>query len=109
MEILQKIEEASGLPVRALYSDTTENQIIYKLIPLTDNGIIRTDRLELNIAVSSLKEAEEADRKIREALLSPGDLKKNGVLDIYINGGGTLLSEVAVHRLVNYIVILGVK
>lgn len=109
MRILQIIEDASDLPVRALYSDKTENQIIYKLIPLTDNGVIRTDRLELNIAVSSLEEAEEVDRKIRDALLSAGDLKKNGVQDIYINGGGTLLSDVAVHRLVNYIVVMGVK
>jgi len=32
-------------------------------------------------------------------------LKKNGVLDIEINGGGTLQSEVGIHRLVNYTIL----
>ena len=109
MELLDAIEKAVGLPVRALYSDKIENQVIYKIVPLTDDGVVRSDRLELNIAVSTLEEAEQADRKIRKALLSPGDLKGNGVLDIYLNGGGTLLSEAAVHRLVNYVIVTGVK
>lgn len=109
MELLKVIEEAAGLPIHALYSNKIENQIIYKLVPLTDDGIVRTDRLELNIATQTLEEAEAADRKIRKALLSPGDLKKNGVLDIYLNGGGTLKSEVAIHKLINYIIVTEVN
>ena len=49
--------------------------------------------------------AIELDTAIRQALLSIGDLKKNGVLDIEVNGGGTLQSEIGVHRLVNYTIL----
>ena len=38
LEILNVIEQASGLPVRALSSDKKEEQIIYNLIPVSDDG-----------------------------------------------------------------------
>lgn len=102
LEILNVIEQASGLPVRALSSDKKEEQIIYNLVPVSDDGILKLDRLELNIICSTLEKAEAADDSIRIALLSAGDLKKNGVQDIAVNGGGTLTSEIGVHRFVNY-------
>lgn len=102
LEILNVIEQASGLPVRALSSDKKEEQIIYNLVPVSDDGILKLDRLELNIICSTLEKAEAADDSIRTALLSAGDLKKNGVQDIAVNGGGTLTSEIGVHRFVNY-------
>lgn len=102
IEILNAIEAATDLPINPLSSHQCGEQIVYSIIPLADNGVVKQDRLELNIVCSSLARTIEKDNSIRKALLSIGDLEKNGVLSIELNGGGTLESEVGVHRFTNY-------
>lgn len=102
IEILNAIEAATSLSINPLSSHQTGEQIIYGIVPLADNGVVKQDRLELNIVAATLARTIEVDTQIRKALLSIGDIEKNGVLSIELNGGGTLESEAGVHRFTNY-------
>ena len=105
--ILDAISSASGLSLYPISSTHTGEQIIYTETPISDDGIKNQYRLELNIVCKTLDKANKTDKAIRQALLSIGDLKQNGVLDIEINGGGTLTSEIGVHRLLYFNVLQG--
>lgn len=100
--ILDTISSVSQLPLYPLNSDKTGEQIIYKETPISDDGVIEIYRLELNIVCKTLDKANTIDKEIRKALLNGGDLKKTNLLDIELNGGGTLTSEVGVHRLIYF-------
>lgn len=65
--------------------------IVYKFTPITDNKIIRTDRLELTCISDSLGLTYQLDEKIRDIFITYGDDNfNNRVLEIDINGGGSL-------------------
>lgn len=65
--------------------------ITYKFTPVTDNKIIRTDRLEITCIGDSLGKAYQLDEKIRDILITYGDDDfNNKILEIDINGGGSL-------------------
>lgn len=100
--ILDAISSASGLSLYPISSTHTGEQVIYTEAPISDDGIKNQYRLELNIVCKTLDKVNKTDKAIRQALLSVGDLKKNGVLDIQVNGGGTLTSEVGIHRLLYF-------
>lgn len=100
--ILDIISSVSQLPLYPLYSDKTGEQIIYTETPVSDDGVIEVYRLELNIICKTLDKANTVDKNIRKALLNGGDLKKIGLLNIELNGGGTLISEIGVHRLIYF-------
>ncbi|VYU55563.1 Uncharacterised protein [uncultured Clostridium sp.] len=105
VKVVDAIAKAVAVPVFPISSSLKGEQIIYNIVPLSDDGIKQSNRLELNIIGKTMARAIELDTAIRQALLSIGDLKKNGVLDIEANGGGTLQSEIGVHRLVNYTIL----
>lgn len=103
--LLDAIVAASGLSLYPIQSDKKGEQIIYTETPVSDDGVKNQYRLELNIVCDTLAKAITIDKAIRKALLSFGDLKQNNVLNIEINGGGTLTSEVGVHRLLYFSVL----
>ncbi|MEA4894236.1 MAG: hypothetical protein VB064_03140 [Oscillospiraceae bacterium] len=105
MKKVIKALDVVGIPVNPLSGKGAGEQIIYNIVPISDNGVVQVVRLELKILGASLERAELLDKQVRQTLLSIGDEKKNDVLDIYVNGGGTLQSEVGVHRLINFTII----
>lgn len=105
IEIIRAIEQAVNIPVYPLESTKLGEQIIYTPNPISDNGCVKVTRLQLNIIGKSLANIESYDKAIRTALLNIGDTNKiDDINKIEINGGGTLTSEIGVHRLI-YLVI----
>lgn len=105
IQVIQAIKQAVNIPVIPLSSDKIQEQIIYTPTPLSDNGIIYSYQLRLNIVANTLANAESYDKAIRDVLLNFGDSNDlDNVLDISVNGGGTLTSTVGVHRIINLII-----
>ena len=67
------------------------NGIVYTFTPLTDNSIVRTDRLEIHIVADTLSTALSIDAIVRKSLLTTGDepLTTN-IHKVNMNGGGTM-------------------
>lgn len=102
IEIIRKIEQAVNIPVFPLESTKLGEQVIYTPTPISDNGCVKVYNLQLNIIGKTLANAEMYDKSIRTALLNLGDTAKvNNINKIEVNGGGTLTSEIGVHRLLN--------
>jgi len=105
IEVIRTIEQAVNIPVYPLESIKKGEQVIYEPVPISDNGCVKVTRLQLNIIGKSLANAEMYDNAIRTALLNLGDTAKvNNINKIEINGGGTLKSEIGVHRLLYLII-----
>lgn len=67
------------------------NGIIYTFTPLTDNSIVRTDRLEIHIVADSMVTMLAIDAVVRKTLLTTGDEPLTAdIHKVTMNGGGTL-------------------
>ena len=78
-------------PVKPFGTDTIEDCILYKLIPLNNDGVIEQDRLEITAISTDLLKAQQIIDKVKDALLTIGDAKfNNEILEISLNGGGSL-------------------
>lgn len=90
--IKEALENATGLPIKALYTSNLENCIVYNYYCELDNGATAQNRLELRLITDTLKNAELYRKKIIEALVETGDLheKVEGIYECRQNGGGRL-------------------
>lgn len=105
IEVINAIKQATTIPIYPLQSDKLGEQIIYIPTPISDNGCVNVYRLQLNIIGKSLANVESYDKAIRTALLNIGDTNKvNNINKIEVNGGGTLTSELGVHRFIYLII-----
>jgi len=105
--IISAIKKSVSIPLIALESDKTGEQVIYTFNPISDNGIKKAYNLKLNIVANSLANAETYDLAIRKAILNVGDsCPVDGIQKIELNGGGTLTSVAGVHRITNYTIII---
>jgi hypothetical protein len=65
--------------------------IVYTFSPISDNKIVRIDRLEIRVISKSLITLYETDARVRQILLTMGDTPSvTGILQASINGGGQL-------------------
>lgn len=87
-DVLKLLKSATNLPIRFISNDKIEKCIIYNIATISDDGIKRQDRLEVQIVGFDIAEIESEDLKIRKALLSFGD-RTDDFLSIELNGGGT--------------------
>lgn len=88
-KILTLLKSNTELPVRFIKNDKVEKCIIYNFTPISDDGVIRQDKLQIQIVGFDIKEIEEEDLKIRKNLLSFGD-RIDDILKIELNGGGVI-------------------
>ena len=65
-DILKLLKSATDLPIRLISNNKVEKCIIYKLIPINDDGVKRQDRLEVQIVGFDIVEIEQEDLKIRK-------------------------------------------
>lgn len=108
IRVINAIKQAVSIPIVPLEAENTGEQVIYNITPISDNGILKANRLQLNIVAKNLAYAEMYDTAIRKAILNIGDsCPVDGINSITVNGGGTLTSEAGVHRIVYYNVIIG--
>ena len=65
--------------------------IIYKHIPVSDDGIKTIDRLEITIIASTYAKSLQIEDRVKSILLTKGDTPLNtSILEIELNGGGAL-------------------
>lgn len=70
---------------------TGQNAIVYNFVPMTDDKVKRTDRLEIHIIATSYSNSLQIGELVRKDLLTIGDTKlTDTILNIYLNGGGTM-------------------
>lgn len=80
-----------GSRIEPYYIEGFEDGIIYSLTPLSDNGIVRTDRLEIHIVAAQMATLHAIDNIVRNILLTIGDEPlEDDVLQVALNGGGTM-------------------
>ena len=89
--------ELKKLVKRIEPSDTeyTGNCILYTLSPISDDGSVRVDRLQLTVISGDMDTLEAADRRVRKLLLTPDDraVSDTNIMQITVNGGGTLRDD----------------
>ena len=89
--IIEILEEATGLPVKPLFTDSIEDVITYKWELLRDDGAVQQDRLELRLITKTVADAEVYKQQIVQALVNVGDcIKIDGILNCDNGGGGQL-------------------
>lgn len=93
-EVLQLLRQDSvtgAVRIEPYFIKGFDDGIIYTFTPLTDDGIKRTDRLEIHIVSNSLETLFSIDAAVRKILLTVGDepLTAN-ILKVNVNGGGTM-------------------
>lgn len=100
-DILKLLKGATDLPIRLISNDKVEKCIIYKIIPINDDGIKKQDRLEIQIVGFDIAEIESEDLKIRKSLLNFGDRTDN-ITSIELNGGGVMEQDTNIKSLSKY-------
>lgn len=89
--IIKLLRDNINLPINPYNQEGYQNGIVYNFVPLTDNKIVRTERLEIHIIASTLAEAWAIDEEVRHILLTIGDEALiEGINKVEINGGGSL-------------------
>lgn len=93
-ELIPLIQSATGLEVKPFQTNKIEECVIYKEYPLNDDGAVCQMRLELRVVGKSLARCEELSQKIKQVLITIGDMKKQSdILECRQNGGGCLRDE----------------
>lgn len=74
-----------------LYTMNNNECIIYKHVPVSDDGIKTIDRLEITIIASTYAKTLEIEECVKSILLTIGDTPLNTlILEVELNGGGAL-------------------
>lgn len=89
IKLLDLIEEATGQDLVFMERDITEG-IVYNIIPITNNGVKRQDKLEIRIISKNISTINELHDKINSVLLTVGDSVDPTIRKITLNGGGLL-------------------
>ena len=93
---VQKTDEAvSALIGNRIYpfhsSDTSQDSIAYTPVPLEDDGVKETWRVEITIISKSLENSMTIDTAIRNALLTIADAQlTDSIMQVTLNGGASL-------------------
>lgn len=81
-------EDSHIYPLNSFINDDC---IVYKHIPVSDDGIKSIDRLEITINTTSYSNSLEIENRIKDLILTVGDKPfSNSILEIELNGGGAL-------------------
>lgn len=88
--IIKTLQEVTKLPVKPFGIDSLDECIIVSPVPQTDDGAVKTWRLELRLITKTLENAEKIKPLILSALVTKGDEPKLNYLSCFQNGGGSL-------------------
>lgn len=89
--VISALETATNLPVKPVFTTELGNQIIYNHYPLSDDGAVSRQRLELRLVTNTYSEAESYRKQIIGALVPVGDnILIEGITACELNGGGSL-------------------
>lgn len=80
-----------GYPVKPFGTEDIEDTILYKFYPVSNDGVVSQDRLEITVISQDLKQGYTILDKVKQSLLTVGDNQFNeDILTISLNGGGAL-------------------
>lgn len=104
--LLNLIEEATGLQVKLFHTKEIEPCIVYDISPVSNNGITAQDNLQIRIIHNSARECVEVENEINKILLSCGDKIGSEFSSVRINGGGFMPQDETntVHKYTFYLV-----
>lgn len=89
--IIKLLRDNIDIPINPYNQNGKQKGIVYNFTPLTDNKIVRTERLEIHIIADTINEAWDIDEQVRHILLTIGDeALVEGIHKVEINGGGSL-------------------
>jgi hypothetical protein len=71
------------------------NSIVYILSPVFDADAKRIDKLEIHIICTDLANAYAIDSRVRTILKTIGDTPNGSLLNVEVNGGGSLEDTVS--------------
>lgn len=84
-------EKFPQMSIEPFFQEGYSKGMVYSCSPLSDDGIVRRDKLEIHLIDNNLKTLCETDNAIRKELLTIADeTLTNEILQISINGGGTM-------------------
>ena len=64
--------------------------IVYKLVPLTDDGIKQHNRFEVQIIANTMAKTIDIEKRVKQLILTKADTPlTNNILKVVMNGGGT--------------------
>lgn len=74
-------------------SDPSQDCIVYTPVPLEDDKVKETWRIEITTITKTLENSMSIDNAIRNALLTLGDeTLTSGIMQVALNGGGNLFN-----------------
>ena len=105
-KLINLIEKETGLQVKLFYTKEVEPCIVYDISPISNNGIVAQDNLQIRIIHNSARECIEAEEKINKLLLSCGDRIGDDFTSARINGGGFMPQDETntVHKYTFYLI-----
>lgn len=81
----------AALKIEPFAVEGIQNSIIYTFTPISDNNIVRKDRLEIHIISKDYETLFSIDKAVRATLLTTGDAPLcDGIYKVDANGGGTM-------------------
>ena len=87
-------EMLQGNHIYATPSIYLGNSIVYDWIPVSSDKIIGTYKLEVQIITDTMLQGAAIESRLKELLLTFGDEPlTNDILQVWINGGGSLYDE----------------
>lgn len=105
-KLINLIEKETGLQVKLFYTKEVEPCIVYDISPISNNGVVAQDNLQIRIIHNSARECIEAEEKINKLLLSCGDRIGEDFTSARINGGGFMPQDETntVHKYTFYLI-----
>lgn len=105
-KLINLIEKETGLQVKLFYTKEVEPCIVYDISPISNNGIVAQDNLQIRIIHNSARECILAEEKINKLLLSCGDRIGEDFTSARVNGGGFMPQDETntVHKYTFYLI-----
>ena len=97
-EVLDRLQNSTGLPIHALHSNVTGNNKVYPCLVYTyylqdDNGARARWRLELNLITETVEEAEIYRQEINDIITTgDGAGEYEHITSLKLNGGGQMFN-----------------
>lgn len=88
IDLIKQIEQETGLQVKLFYTKEIEPCIIYEVSPLSNNGILAQDSLQLRIVHNTAKDCLEVEKILNKIVLTKGDRVIPNYSSARLYGGG---------------------
>ena len=92
-KVIEVLKKTVDVPVHPYGTNIVEECVCYTWSPVSNDGAVENNRLELRLITRTVAKAEQLRKSILSALVTVGDEPKNGYNSCYLNGGGSLWDD----------------